>query len=196
MARDDARKPPAKESAYPEGVPIAFVRTGKKQNWMHATRSDGRAVAFPWPAHPGPPHDLVHLVVERAFGLRHAFWGLLAEGVDFAVLNTAAERARTGERVRDLAGRDLRELYLAEALVACFTNELVWTGERTPAERRAAVAEACARWGVPVPDAFGDALTADVLRELAGLWDRWERLPPGGRLELPDFPPASAPVAP
>jgi hypothetical protein len=162
---------------------VSFTKTGKKQNWVHVVRTDSVRFSFPWPKHPGLPHDLIHLVVEKVFGLAEGFWGLVDAGVDFRSLNDAAERARTGVKVKDLAGRDLTELFQAEALVAWFTNEMLWSAAKTPEERGLALAEACATWRVAVPT-YIEAQMKEADAELADLSARWHQLEEGGSLLL------------
>jgi hypothetical protein len=45
-----------------------------------------------------PPHDLVHLVVEAAFGLAQGFWGRVDAGVDPAAIMAVANRKGGGNR--------------------------------------------------------------------------------------------------
>ena len=42
---------------------------------------------------PALPHELAHFVVERALGLRHGLWGLLADGADLAAVMTFSARS-------------------------------------------------------------------------------------------------------
>lgn len=126
----------------------------------------------------------MHVVVERCFALRRGFWGLFADGVDLMTLNSAVDQARTGIKVKDLAGRDTTELYQAEALVACFSNELLWSGRRSDDERREALAEICASWGVPVPARYDASLAEAVSTELDQLLQHWNQLSAGEALTL------------
>src|SRR5262249_43746855 len=63
------------------------------------------------------PHDLVHLVVEAAFGLRHGFWGRVDDGVDPARVNAEANRMG-GANKYAAYGADQVELMTAEVLAA------------------------------------------------------------------------------
>lgn len=132
------------------------------------------------------PHDLAHLVVEEAFGLRLGLWGVLAAGgiVQNAALAGgrrpphALDRAR---RIADGAGEQLRQ---AEVLVRATADLALAGGPPDPSSMRAAVGD---RWWTP-------AITAAALANAcAGLHDaavRWQELPAGGCLErtwrLPD----------
>ena len=163
---------------------VTFTKTGKKQNWINVTKSDGSKDSFPWPEHPGLPHDAIHLVVEQVFRLRNGFWGLFAQGVDLMTLNKAVDRARTGIKVKDLAGRDTTELYQAEALVACFGNEMLWSGPKVPQERRETLAEGCEKWGVPFPARYNDHDAGKADAELGELLVQWNQLRAGESLTV------------
>ena len=69
---------------------IAFVKTGGSHDRIHARRDDGSQAAWRWGAG-GPPHDLIHWVVEDALGLERGFWGLTAEGADLDDLDDSSE---------------------------------------------------------------------------------------------------------
>src|SRR5262245_15116764 len=61
----------------------AFVRTVGERDRVYVTRSDGSQVSWAFPSYGGAlPHDLVHLVVESAFGLSQGFWGRVDAGAD------------------------------------------------------------------------------------------------------------------
>ncbi len=60
---------------------IAYVKTGESHDRIHIRRDDDSEAAWRWKAG-GPPHDLVHLVVEDALGLERGFWGLVSQGAD------------------------------------------------------------------------------------------------------------------
>jgi len=53
----------------------------------------------------GLPHDLAHLVVESAFGLRGGFWGRVDDGADPQAINAEAN----GKGGRDKTGCGERE---------------------------------------------------------------------------------------
>src|SRR5262245_20109080 len=61
----------------------AFVRIEGKWDRIYVTRGDGTEVMWEFPTYgPELPHDLVHLVVEAAFGIADGFWGRVDAGVD------------------------------------------------------------------------------------------------------------------
>jgi len=90
---------------------IAFVKTGGPHDRIQARRDDGSAIAWRWGAD-GPPHDLVHWVVEDELGLGRGFWGLVSGGADFGFVN-ASGHARAHESA-ELG--DTTELMQAEAI--------------------------------------------------------------------------------
>ena len=91
---------------------IAFVRTGEQYDRIHVRRSDGSEVAWRWGAG-GPPHDLIHWVVEDGLAMARGFWGLVADGADFGFVNASGH---SGERESAELG-DTTELMQAEAVV-------------------------------------------------------------------------------
>ena len=91
----------------------AFVRTVGQPDRIYVTRSDGSEISWPFPTYgEGLPHDLVHLVVESAFGVSGGFWGRVDQGVDPKRVNDEANR-RGGRDKYTAFGPDLSELYLA-----------------------------------------------------------------------------------
>ena len=85
----------------PAVLKVAFVRTVGEADRFYVTRSDG--------------NDLIHLVVESAFGLSRGFWGRVDEGVDPKIVNDQANR-KGGAGKYAAYGSDRAELDLAEAL--------------------------------------------------------------------------------
>lgn len=120
----------------------------------------------------GLPHDLVHLVVERALGVRRGLWGLVCAGVDIARVNAMANR-RGGPDKWSMLGDDIRELLWAEALA----NQ-PWRGEPfDDAAIEASLRGAAASLGevATVPDA---AARRRLREELVALHGQWSGLPP------------------
>jgi hypothetical protein len=72
----------------------SFLRVPGQRDRIHVRRSDGSETSWVFPSYGTLlPHDLVHLVVESAFGLRRGFWGLVDGGADPARINEEANRA-------------------------------------------------------------------------------------------------------
>lgn len=130
------------------------------------------------------PHDLAHLVAERAFRVERGVWGSLAGGVLFASADVVAGRRRHDEKARSAAllKANAAEVGLAELLASSCSRPSTRTGRPRPG-RSPGRGDRCGPGRCPYP--------ADVLPravdELRGLGARWERLPVGGTLEV-DWP--------
>ena len=161
----------------PRVLKVAFVRTVGEADRFYVTRSDGSEASWSSPTYGDAlPHDLIHLVVESAFGLSRGFWGRVDEGVDPKVVNDQANR-KGGAGKYGAYGSDRAELDLAEALAtADWSSDTVDVG----------LAEACARMGAAAPP----PVTAEQVREmrsvLGALGARWRalRLRPRGAIDL------------
>src|SRR5262245_15511481 len=95
---------------------VAFVRRQGERDRVHVKRPDTTERPWVFPTFGDMvPHDLVHLVVESAFGVRRGFWGRVDAGVDPGRVNAQANRAGGRDKYAGF-GEDLRELYLAEGL--------------------------------------------------------------------------------
>ena len=161
-----------------------FVRTAGERDKVYVRRSDGSETAWVFPSFgDGLPHDLVHFVVERDFGVREGFWGRVDRGVEPAKISEEANR-RGGAGKLAAFGPDQRELLLAEALANCGW----FLPGADDAARHAELARQCGELGIEVParvtvQALG--ATAARLRELQS---KWRALGAKGTLEL-EFPP-------
>ena len=89
---------------------IAFVRTGESHDRIHVERDDGSKAGWHWRAG-GPPHDLIHWVVESELPIANGFWGLVADGADFG-FHTDVHQGRVAAEIGDVT-----ELLQAEACV-------------------------------------------------------------------------------
>lgn len=101
------------------GSPVlraSFVRTIGERDRIYVVRSDGSQVDWAFPSYGDAlPHDLIHLVVEAAFGLAQGFWGRVDAGADPGAI--MADANRRGGRDKYLGfGTDRSELQLAEVL--------------------------------------------------------------------------------
>jgi hypothetical protein len=154
----------------------AFVRTVGERDRIYVTRSDGSETSWVFPTYGDAlPHDLVHLVVESAFGLRQGFWGRVDGGADPALVN--AEANRMGGKDKYAAyGDDRRLLLLAEALANASWSE---DAERILEQLQQAYADA----EVPA-DALSRERVEEVKSELAALGRRWRELKPKGAIDL------------
>jgi hypothetical protein len=163
-----------------------FVRTAGQPDRVYVVRPDGTEVSWSFPSYGDMlPHDLVHLVVEAAAGLRDGFWGRVARGVDPARVNALADGA-AGKLADKYAGYgdDLRELVVAEALAA-----YPWTAD-DPDYRAAVLADWRERIGAGVEPPSSERI-ATVRAMLEALTARWRTLLPKGSLVVefdPDAP--------
>jgi hypothetical protein len=156
-----------------------FVRTVGEPDRVYVTRSDGSEAAWSFPTYgDGLPHDLVHLVVESAFGLKAGFWGRVDEGADPRLINAEANRVGGPEKYAAF-GADRRELLLAEALAGAF-----WTvGGVGDDELGQVIRTAWAGASASPPEDL-DARIGRVRAALARLSARWRALVPRGSLDL------------
>src|SRR4051794_32338537 len=97
---------------------IAFVRTQGQLDRVYVTRTDGTETSWSFPAFGRyVPHDLVHLVVETAFGLSQGFWGRVDAGIDVARINAEANRTGGANKYAKF-GSNQTDLSIAEILAA------------------------------------------------------------------------------
>ena len=118
-------------------------------------------------------HDLRHFAVEETLGIRHGFFGLVADGWD--IVDTEGKGPRGGLPADAL---------LAEHLVGLLDRERV--GGAPPlsaAEVNAHIAE-LASTGRVAPRALTDAQLTALRQRTEALHNRWTRTPPGSTLEL------------
>src|SRR5882762_4340026 len=94
----------------------SFVRTVGERDRIYVVRSDGSEVDWAFPTYGDAlPHDLIHLVVEAAFGLGQGFWGRVDAGADPGAIMADANR-RGGHDKFSGFGTATSELPLAEVL--------------------------------------------------------------------------------
>jgi hypothetical protein len=169
-------------------VEITFTHTGGTTDWVYVLLDNGHPLRWPWPSYETElPYDLVHYLVETRLGLRHGFWGMVADGVGFGYLSNAADQVRAGLPVKppDTPEPDLTELIQVECVVRAMRAD----GTDAACLRR--VRKACADQGVPVPAALDRAPTGapekaigKLRGDLAELTARWRALAAGRSLVL------------
>ena len=127
------------------------------------------------------PHDAAHLIIERAFGLQHGFWGCVTAGALFATVEIVEGRPRHDHRARSAAliKEHAAELGLAERVVGAVLAALA--GDTGALGRDLAATWSLTRLPAP-PDPEIPARTA--LTELTDLQERWARLRTGGTFDL------------
>jgi hypothetical protein len=125
------------------------------------------------------PHDLAHLVAERAFRVERGVWGSLAGGVLFGSAEVVAGRRRHDDKARSAAllKANKDEIDIAE-LLAYVVQQAV-DQDRPTAARALAAAWGSRRTGPPPWPADVLPRAVDELRTLA---DQWTRLPANGTL--------------
>jgi hypothetical protein len=158
----------------------SFVRTAGERDRIYATRTDGSTTSWIFPSYGDAlPHDLVHLVVESAFGLAQGFWGRVDGGADPGAI--AQEANRRGGRDKYAAyGADQSELQLAEALA-----NVRWLEDGTSASALVEQAGAACRAAGLVPPATVTPERVDELRgALGALSRRWRALVPKGAIDV------------
>jgi hypothetical protein len=165
----------------------SFVRTLGERDRIYVTRSNGTGVSWAFPTYGDvPPHDLIHLIVESAFGVTHGFWGRVDAGADPGVI--AARANRMGGRDKYAAfGDDLTELQLAEALA-----NSGWLMNDSSAEAlKNQIVAVCRQASLPAPVTLSTELTTQVRSVLRHLATQWRELTPKGAIQL-QFDPQDA----
>jgi hypothetical protein len=96
-----------------------FVRRRGQRDRVYVTRTDGSTTGWDFPSYgDGLPHDLCHLVIEDALGLRGGFWGLVDRGTEVALVDNQATLMRDGQPLASHQGADIEGLLEAEQVVA------------------------------------------------------------------------------
>ena len=135
------------------------------------------------------PHDLAHLVAERAFRVERGVWGSLAGGVLFGSVEVVAGRRRHDDKARSAALLKANKDEIAIAELLAYVVQQGVDQDRPTAAR--ALADA---WGSrrPGPPPWPADVLPRAVDELRALGDQWARLPPDGTLTT-DWPlPATA----
>ena len=161
---------------------IRFIK-GHKADQVIFCRADGSRVETLFP-HKGPvPHDGVHVLVERGFGLRRGVCGLVAGGMHPEELAAMAKAGGHPSASRPgVVAPWLVELVQAERLVECIEADL-WGGAAPEADWRAVAKIACEASLVPMP-VLPDGGLARVRRALADFAQGWAALGVGHAMEL------------
>jgi hypothetical protein len=158
----------------------SFVRTVGERDRIYLTRSNGSEVSWVFPTYGNaPPHDMIHLIVESAFGVTQGFWGRVDAGADPGVI--LAQANRIGGRNKFAAfGDDMSELALAEILA-----NLGWLmTESSAAALHNQIVVTCREAGVAPPALLSTERTAQVRAVLGHLASQWRGLNPKGAIDL------------
>lgn len=167
----------------------SFVRVPGQRDRIYVRRSDGSETSWAFPSYgAGLPHDLVHLVVESAFGLRRGFWGRVDAGVDPGRIAEEANRRGGVDKYAGF-GEDRGELVLAEALAGG-----PWSDPLTPDHAMLeAIQRSAAIMGVALPEGITPARIAWARAPILRLAERWRTFETKGTLVVrfrPDDPAA------
>lgn len=159
----------------------AFVRTVGERDRIYVVRSDGSEVSWVFPTYGDAlPHDLIHLVVEAAFGLARGFWGRVDAGADPGAIMAEANRRGGGNKYSGF-GPGPSELLLAEALA----NPGWLVGEPSTEALRESIITACREAELSVPESLSAERIDQVRAVLKSLASRWRGLNPKGTVTLP-----------
>jgi hypothetical protein len=165
---------------------LTVTRLADRRYETRVTRDDGASFHLQGVAHMfAIPHDLAHLAIEQALGLRCGFWGSIANGAVFKTMRYTGGRQRphAAERSRTLLKQNAAQLSEAEILVRLF-NDAIEQGhaEDSPALRQRLMQ----RWSPPGEPrrTFGPTEIAAVFTSWNEMRRQWERLPVGGTLDL------------
>ena len=165
---------------------IAFVRTQGQPDRVYVTRTNGTETSWSFPTFGSyVPHDLVHLVVETAFGLSQGFWGRVDAGVDVARINAEANRTGGANKYAKF-GTDQSDLYLAEVLAATRWAD----GTLGDEELIQSITTTCGTQSLQPPKNLTAARVQEVRTTLDILCSRWIELLPKGGLNV-QFNPAN-----
>jgi hypothetical protein len=148
-------------------TPLLTLRFAIKRDGtpvLSVTRRDG-SVAWQRQKHFFPVHDLGHYAIESVLGLRQAFWGMMADGWDFADFGTPWPRGPMPN--------------LPEALLADVRDD-----ESGAAELNAHLAAYCAQQGMETPRTLTPSEFARIRAMRDALARRWHALASGEAMEL------------
>ena len=157
------------------------VTKGRTDDGIRITRADGSVASTRFPKKGPFPHDLVHVAVEDALGLRRAFWGMIAGGrhpEDIAALASALGHSSAGKA--HVPDPSIIELIQAERLVECFEAE-IWGGPASLEDLQSIADAAFSTSLVPRVVLSTEGVGA-IRARLAAMQADWNSLPPGGTL--------------
>jgi hypothetical protein len=154
---------------------IRIKKNADGRTSLSCTRADGTTT---WQRQQGaqaaffPRHDLTHYAVETTLGLRHGFFGMVAEGWELTDFGTPWPRGH----LPPLGN-------LSEMIVGFFDQERASGHLGGAADLNDVLAGYCEEHGLPAPT-FSEAEISGVRRKLGELFRQWDQLPFGATLEL------------
>lgn len=160
---------------------ITITRTGPRSYASTAQRADKVVVSVPGHDRPSViPHDIVHLIVERALKFEFGFWGKVAKGAMFDGMDVLDGRrkphAKTKSRTALKQGNQMGTQ--AEVMVDVFAK-LAFASE--PVSYNEAVRTLSERWAPAgaKPIAWNEELVSGICNELTDAARLWQALPEG-----------------
>jgi hypothetical protein len=157
-----------------------------KYDTLRCVRADGSSTETAMPRQGALPHDLIHAVVESAFGFTDGFMGLVAKGADISLL--AKDFVEHIDPVR------LTQAAQAESVVEALQTQL-WAGAFDAPAFRYGVETTCAMRQVPAPDLTDCAPEADLYNRAINMNAAWQSVASGNTWSL-RFPLETAPLVP
>jgi hypothetical protein len=158
----------------------SFVRTVGKRDRFYVTRSDGSEVSWVFATFGNaPPHDMIHLIVESAFGLTQGFWGRVDAGANPGVIMEQANRIG-GPNKYAAFGDDLSVLVLAEILA----NPGWFSNDNSAEALHSQIVTACRDANIAPPPLLSTERVAQVRAVLKHLATQWRGLIPKGAIRL------------
>ena len=119
-------------------------------------------------------HDLIHYAVETTLGYGNAFLGLVAKGRDIDSFGT-----KNG--VKDVY---TAEEGWAESIAGAIQWPMASSGPPLPDEEiHTLLVKTCETQRIPTPSITSEQI-GQIRKKVRTLHERWDRLPPGGVLEL------------
>lgn len=167
---------PAVTSTDRQPVRLRFIkqRSGKYDT-VELQRGDGRIERLENPKQGLAPHDMIHVLVEQALGLRQGFIGMVLSGLPMAMTDQPRERENAG-----LYGVEAKQ---SESLVEC-VQAAVWDSAPVSFEYfREQASITCAMRGVPSP-VLDDEAVRLLVENVRGASEAWRTLPVGESIEF------------
>lgn len=163
-------------STHGRGMRLSVTRLGERKYESHVTRKDGTRYHVGGVGHMASiPHDLAHLAIEGALGLRRGFWGSVAQGAVFGSMTHVSGRRKphAARRSKEVLRANRDGISEAEILVAAIHNVL----ETTPADPVEAVRAALkSRGWVPRGKAGPRSFSTEDLQRVCEAWTRTRQI--------------------
>jgi hypothetical protein len=158
----------------------AFLRTVGERDRIYVRRSDGTEVSWVFPTYGDAlPHDMIHLIVESAFGVTDGFWGRVDAGADSGLISAQANRIG-GQNKYAAFGEGLSGLVLAEILA----NPGWLMDDNSDEMIKNQIVMGCREANVKPPVDVSTERVVQVRSTLYDLARQWRALKPKGAINL------------